>query len=132
MAAWMWWTVLTAGDVRVPVTGADAQPDQVLCSLFSEADGFPGDVSRAKKTRAVVQDGVPVCIFKDVPPGPHAASVLHDTNNNGRLDSSIVGYPQEPWGVSRGVRPTLRPPTFEEAAVDVPSEGATIPVTVAR
>lgn len=56
------------------------------------------------------------CRFADVAPGRYAVSVVHDLNGNRRIDTTLIGLPTEAWGVSKGVRPTLRAPRFDEAA----------------
>ena len=42
--------------------------------------------------------------------------LIQDLNGNRRADTNFVGMPTEPWGVSNGVRPTMRAPRFDEAA----------------
>ncbi len=56
------------------------------------------------------------CSFKNVKPGAYAVSVMHDIDNDGELDTNMVGRPKEPWGVSNDA-PAERfgPPKFEAA-----------------
>ncbi len=59
------------------------------------------------------------CRFEGLAPGSYAVAVLHDLNGTGRNDTNFLGIPTEDWGVSNNVRPTLRAPRVEEAAVEV-------------
>lgn len=48
--------------------------------------------------------------------GTYAIALTHDLNGNRRTDTDFLGRPTEDWGVSRGARPLLRAPRFDEAA----------------
>ncbi len=54
--------------------------------------------------------------------GRLAIEVFHDENGNGRLDTALLGYPTERWGVSNQVRPGFRAPTLEEMLTEVKSD----------
>ena len=44
----------------------------------------------------------------------YAIAVFHDENDNGELDTNLLGLPSEPWAFSRPLRSYLRKPRFEE------------------
>lgn len=44
-------------------------------------------------------------------PGEYAVFVCHDRNKNGKMDSNLIGIPQEPFGMSNNFRPKLLPVT---------------------
>jgi len=59
--------------------------------------------------------------------------VVDDANGNGDLDRNLLGIPTESYGFSNGVRPTLRAPTFDEAAIGVAAAATTLAdITVRR
>lgn len=69
-----------------------------------------------------------------MPAGRHAVSVVHEVNGNRRADTNPVGQPTEQWGVSNGMRPTLRAPRSDESAyavADAAGEGV-VDVKVAK
>lgn len=69
--------------------------------------------------KAELQSDVATCVFKNTPSKPIAISVLEDLNNNGKIDTTFIGFPKEPWGVTNNVSPhAFGPPTFEESAID--------------
>jgi uncharacterized protein (DUF2141 family) len=117
-----------AGDLVVTLSGETAPPGTVRCALFASAEGFPGEPQRAIATAEALAGPAPTCRFPDLAPGRYAVSVVHDRNENLGMDTNLVGIPQEPWGVSRGARPGLRAPRFDEAAVDVPATGLSLDV----
>ena len=110
---------LHAADLVVRVGGIAEPLGWVGCALYRSPDGFPTDNTGAKTQWTKAEPGGVSCRFADVPAGRHAVSVVHDVNGNRRVDTNLVGMPTEQWGVSNGVRPTLRAPRFDEAAFAV-------------
>ena len=92
------------------------------CALFNGPDGYPmkAEVARNMEVEPVI--GSVTCHFDNVWPGLYAASVSHDVNQNGKVDTNFLGIPREAWGVSNNVRPTFRAPKFEEAKFEVRSD----------
>ena len=68
-------------------------------------------------------------VFKNVPAGSYAVLLTHDENDNGKLDTNLVGMPVEGYGFSNNPQ-VMRKPTFDEARVDVPAAGAAIDITL--
>ncbi len=116
-----------AAELRVTVTGARGTEGQVGCALHPSAEGFPMDAARATQLWLPASPAGVECRFTNLAPGRYAVAVSHDLNGNRRTDTNFLGIPTEDWGVSNNVRPTLRAPRFEEAAVQV-AEGA--PTTI--
>lgn len=65
--------------------------------------------------------------FSDLPPGSYAVMVMHDENDNGKLDSNFMGMPIEGYGFSNNPN-VMRKPTFEEARFELGAEGGTIAI----
>jgi len=116
-----------AAEIVVRVSGVTAANGEIGCALFERDKGFPMDNASARaRWQAAAAEGV-TCRFADVVPGRYAVSVVHDLNGNRRVDTNLIGLPTEAWGVSNGVRPTLRAPRFDEAAFVVKdNDGETV------
>ncbi|MDP2870786.1 DUF2141 domain-containing protein [Methyloversatilis sp.] len=116
-----------AAEIVVRVSGVTAANGEIGCALFERDIGFPMDNTSARvRWQAAAAEGV-TCRFADVVPGRYAVSVVHDLNGNRRVDTNLIGLPTEAWGVSNGVRPTLRAPRFDEAAFVVKdNDGETV------
>ncbi|MEQ9503981.1 MAG: DUF2141 domain-containing protein [Deltaproteobacteria bacterium] len=115
-----------AAEITVTVEGVKSQKGKIRCGLYVNGDGFPSD--KAKVGKLVAPKGASVqCVFSDVAPGTYAIAVMHDENGNGKMDSSWVGAPQEPWGVSKNAPAhTFGPPKFDEAKFAVAKEPVTL------
>ncbi len=101
----------------VTVTGLKDATGEVGCALYASADGFPMEPAKAVQQWLPSQAGQTECRFTDLAPGRYAVAISHDGNGNRRTDTGIFGIPKEAWGVSNNVRPGMRPPRFEEAAI---------------
>lgn len=66
----------------------------------------------------------------DVPPGTYAIAVLHDENDNGKMDYRLLRLPKEPYGFSNGVVPRLGPPKFEAAAFSMGEEALALDISL--
>ena len=56
--------------------------------------------------------------------------VLQDLNNNGKMDKTLIGAPDEPFGISNNVEPGMSFPTFDEAAVTLAPGANAITITM--
>ena len=84
----------------------------VRCGLFKQS----GWLKEALRTSIVKVHGKrALCIFKDVPLGVYGISAFHDENNDGKLDTSWVGYPIEEYCASNNARNLMSAPSFSDA-----------------
>lgn len=118
-----------ASDIVVAVSGITSDTGEIGCALFGMPRGFPLDTSAAVTQWRHADRGGVTCRFERLNPGSYAVAVGHDLNGNHRTDTNWLGIPTEPWGVSNNVRPTLRAPRFEEAAVQL-AAGAAVTINV--
>ena len=84
----------------------------VRCGLFREA-GWLKDPVRSAVVR--VHNKKALCVFKEVPAGTYGISAFHDENNDGKLDTNLVGYPIEEYCASNNARNLMSAPSFRDA-----------------
>ncbi len=121
-----------AADLTVLVDNVAGDAGQVLVGLFDKAETFPRDLLRGERVPASTRDasGRVKLVFTGLAPGRYALSAFHDVDDNGKLNANVMGLPTEPYGFSRDARGNFGPPTFADAAFDVPEAGLTITVRV--
>jgi uncharacterized protein (DUF2141 family) len=109
---------LFALDLTTVISNRKDTNSTIHCGIFRSQDGFPTESKkRIQGTKAQNKDGKPICKFTGLSEGKYAVSLLEDLNGNGIMDSTLVGYPKEPWGVSNNApMHTFGPPTFDESA----------------
>ena len=123
-----------------PAQGCCAQPGQDACTLlvhvdglrnrkgvvgalmFASPNGWPEDVSRSFRHEAVsIGDSgrSATVVIKEVPPGDYGIVVLHDENQNMKLDRNMFGFPKEGFGFANNPRVGLGAPPFSRALLHV-------------
>ena len=123
----------SAGEVVVSVSGETGGPGEIACALFAKPEGFPLGLSSAALRRGPAGADGEACRFAGVAPGEYAVAVSVLAKGRDTVDKDFLGRPKQPWGVSNNVRPTLRAPTFAEAAFKVSAQGETrVAVSLAK
>jgi len=102
--------------LKVRIQGLRNDRGQVAVALFASAAQFPhsehafrGELTRIEGGRAEVS-------FRGLRPMTYAVAVLHDENQNGKMDFNFLGMPLEGYGFSRDASALFGPPSFESAA----------------
>jgi uncharacterized protein (DUF2141 family) len=86
--------------------------------LFNQEEGFPEDEKKAYRKGEVMVDSKNLTIeIPDLPYGKYAVALLHDLNENRKMDKNFIGIPQEPFGFTRVQKLGFGAPSFEEAEV---------------
>jgi uncharacterized protein (DUF2141 family) len=116
--------------LRIEVTDLRRQKGQLVSGVFRSGDGFPTDGDKAAAWAIKPADTDPVVFTVDLPPGQYGASVLHDENNNAKMDRNLIGIPKEGYGVTNNPKPKRRAATFEESRFTLPAEGATLTISI--
>ncbi len=105
--------------VKVTIENVLNDNGSVLASLhntdtFMKGAGVIDLIETAKK-------GAITLSFENVEPGTYAIMVLHDENNNQRMDFKANGMPKENYGMSNNVM-VMGIPTFADAKFEVANE----------
>jgi len=112
----------TTNSLSVKVDNIQSDDGYLYVSLYSNDQGFPIDISKADKTLKVkAKKGFVVVQFKEIETGNYAISVYHDVNSSGKLETSFVGIPKEPIGVSNNAKGFMGPPSFKDCNFSISS-----------
>jgi uncharacterized protein (DUF2141 family) len=113
-------------NLKVTITRLHSNNGVVLVSLFKEGEGFPDNAVKAYvKEKAYIVEKTATLIFKSIPPGTYAIAILHDENNNQKMDKNILGLPKEGYGFSNNASAPFGPPSFKKASFTHTSNGPT-------
>lgn len=104
------------GRIQLIIKGIHNRQGNVSINLFNKEQGFPDKYEKSYKWEKVkiLSDTLNASI-SDVPYGTYAISILHDENENGKMDKNFLGIPREGCAFSNNVKPVLKSPSFEEA-----------------
>lgn len=106
--------VSAAATLEIEVEGLPSREGQMLVAVYDKAETWMKKPLRAN--RAVVSaEGLVKLRFEDLPDGDYAYAVIHDANNNGKLDMNVMGIPTEAYAFSNKASGSFGPPKFEAA-----------------
>lgn len=98
------------------ITGVKpSELSKVNIGLYREQDNFPKREGTYKHFILPANNDT-IKVKFEVPFGEYAVAASLDVNGNNKVDRNSFGYPIEPFGFSRGFRPTVRGPRFQECA----------------
>jgi uncharacterized protein (DUF2141 family) len=106
--------------LTIVVDGMSSSQGVLGIVIFNQPRGWPEDVSSSYLHTAFrAKSGTQTIKIPNLPPGKYALALIHDLNENMRLDKNWVGKPKEQWGMSNNPRATFRPPSFDRAVFNL-------------
>ena len=103
------------GTITVHITGMTNLVGMFGVSLYNSKKGFPGKHQQAcRSVMKNMSSSAETVVFEHLPFGSYALSVMHDENNNGKLDTNFFGIPKEGVGVSNNPKIGFGGPKFED------------------
>ena len=111
-----------AAKLSLTVTGIKDAKGALMIAVFDEA-GYGKDKSVA--AAAVPVTALTASTTFDLPPGKYGIKMFHDVDGDGKMATNPFGMPIEPFGFSNNAPAQFGPATWQDAAFDVPSAGAT-------
>ncbi|HEV2550695.1 MAG TPA: DUF2141 domain-containing protein [Stellaceae bacterium] len=131
-----------SAELRLTIKGVRSDSGEILVALYDSADGFRSAIANAAK-RGLLPDsgrligtairakrGSQSTVFTQLPPGRYAVIVIHDENDNGRLDENAMGAPTEGYGFGNNARGFLSAPSFEAASITVGDADVSTSITL--
>jgi uncharacterized protein (DUF2141 family) len=120
-----------AAELRLTITGVRSDAGELLIGLYANPDGYASAVANASKPGLQADKGRLVglsirasagaqsAVFTQLRPGRYAAVVIHDENDDGRLDANELGVPTEGYGFSNDAQGFFGAPSFDAAAITI-------------
>lgn len=105
--------------ITVAVNNVVNNNGKVIVGLHTEETFMKSD--SVQSAESVIEDGKVKVTFKNVQPGNYAIMVLHDENENYRMDFETNGMPKENYGMSNNPM-SYGPPQFTDAKFEVATE----------
>lgn len=98
-------------------------------AFYNKANDFLEDKSIvfAKEFKANQKGEISVT-WGEIAYGSYALAIYHDKNGNKKLDKNLVGYPSEPFGFSKNVKPKFSAPNFEDCKIVFSSNNSTFTI----
>ena len=106
------------------------QQGEVCIALFDNKEGFPKNDDKAVCNQCFTINKQPMSVSFDVPYGSYAVSMLHDENEDGKLNTNFMGIPKEGIGFSNDPRIIKGTPSFEKTCFEFSEDNTEIEITM--
>ena len=84
--------------LTVQITNVTSEEGQIILAIYNSSDNYD---KRIAFQEVKLKPEIDTVIFEtNVPDGEYLVMLVHDINNNGKLDTSFIGMPKEPVGLS--------------------------------
>jgi uncharacterized protein (DUF2141 family) len=103
--------------IEITVKNIKAIKGSIRVGLFNSESTFLKDAIDGKIVKVSASEVT--VVFENLKPGEYAVSVIHDENDNGELDSNVVGIPKEGFAFGNNAVGMFGPPDFAKAKVTV-------------
>lgn len=104
----------------IHVTGFRNTKGLLGAELFTSSAGWPEDVSKSfRHDHFPIEGDRATARFDHIPPGGYAVVVLHDENENQKLDRNFLLVPKEGFGFANNPHVLLVAPSIEKATIPV-------------
>jgi uncharacterized protein (DUF2141 family) len=114
--------------LTVRVSQLESDQGRVAIALFASAQDFPDQKRAFAGQLTKISGGRASVTFANVRPGVYAVAVLHDENENSKMDFNFLGMPLEGYGFSNDAAATFGPPSFEAASFKLSPRNSYVPV----
>lgn len=103
--------------LKITIENLESSTGHVLVSLFSTGEGFPDKAEKAiRKASISIKDKKAWVVFTGLTAGTYAAAILHDENDDQKMNTNFFGIPTEGYGFSNDVTGRFGPPSFTKAS----------------
>jgi uncharacterized protein (DUF2141 family) len=104
--------------IKVVVSNISPLTGTVEVSLFDSAESYLKE-PYLQQSGVAVEDGTFETEFVGLAEGEYAVVVVHDANDNGKLDNGFLGFNGEGYGYSNNLKPWFGRPGFEKVKITV-------------
>lgn len=110
-------SVVAQGSIEVTVKNIKEAKGSIRVGLFDKEENFLEKPIEGKVVKA--SNGDVTVVFEGLAPGNYAISIIHDENDNGELDSNMMGIPKEGFAFGNNAMGMFGPPDFDKAKISV-------------
>lgn len=108
--------------LAVSITNLSPATGTVEVTLFNSAETFMKEPYRQQSGKANEQGGF-ITEFNDLSEGEYAVVVVHDANDNGKLDTGFLGFGGESYRFSNNASSWFGRPDYEDAKIVTAPDG---------
>ncbi|WP_300544150.1 DUF2141 domain-containing protein [Maricaulis sp.] len=104
--------------ITVTVDGIEIGSGHLVVGLYDSAEGWDGETAIDGRRVAVTGD-VAEIEFGPLPAGRYGIKMYHDVDDDGQLDTNLMGIPSEPFAFSNNAMGRFGPAAWPDASFAV-------------
>ncbi|MFO8128839.1 MAG: DUF2141 domain-containing protein [Bacteroidales bacterium] len=116
----------TTGTMIIQVSGALSDSGNVKIALSNNKKEYASPDKAFRAGIADIDQGSATLRLDSIPYGSYAIKVFHDKNNNGILDTKLMGVPTEAYGFSNNPKASFGPAKWDKARFEFEEDGQVI------
>lgn len=102
--------------IKVSISNLRNNNGHILISLFKGGEGYPDKPEKAYRiAKANIADNKSTLLISNIVAGNYVIAILHDENDDQKMNKNFFGLPKEGYGFSNNVMGTFGPPSFNKA-----------------
>ncbi|MDP6376067.1 MAG: DUF2141 domain-containing protein [Pseudomonadales bacterium] len=110
----------TADTLTVNIARVPSDDGKIMVAVLGSEQQFTDDSAPpVAATILAAKSGTVTYVVHDLTPGEYGVRVMHDQNENQKMDSNFVGMPKEPWGFSNNALGSFGPPSWQDVKFSV-------------
>lgn len=117
-----------AANLTVTVYGLKDARGHITLSLYDRPERWLKDNQSVVDTEVPARAGQVTAVFHDLKPGRYAVVTMDDDDDSGHMRFTLLGLPEKGYAFSNNVRPFLKAPSFNRAAVTIGTANAAITI----
>ena len=108
---------VTENKLSLSITDLRNNKGHVLITVYKDGIGYPEEVDKAvRRAKLTITNKTATVSFVGLASGNYAIAILHDENDDGKMNSNFLGLPKEGYGFSNNVMGSFGPPSFSKAS----------------
>ena len=113
-----------ANNVDLQITGLKSNKGKVYVQLFKGQENFNKGKAEASSVVNAKKGEVTVS-FYGLEKEDYGIRYYHDENDNGKMETNLIGLPTEGYGFSNSAKPNFGPVSYEQIKFEVVSPRTT-------
>ena len=114
---------VSAAPVEIEVTNVRHTAGTIRISMFATPESWDAETPTSVPTIFPVVAGTSTTTI-DLEPGEYGFFLYNDVNNDGVLQKTWIGMPNEPYAFSNNLQLNMSKPTFDQMKFTVTKDGA--------
>jgi len=114
--------LVRGGDLAVTISDVRNTAGHIMVSVVNSDAGWKNQEKPVAQDKVAVAEKLgadhTLVLHFDLPAGTYAVQVMHDENDNGKVDANFMGIPTEGYGFSNNPQ-VMRRAYFSEASFEV-------------